>query len=302
MTLASKSTMSPFEAARCVEAYVQRIEDCTVAMCLLDTEACPAILIAARSPAKCKKCYGSNEHGGMHCEGFWGVLHAFMETLLRLHKTSPWHHSAWPPGLRKLPITSLSESCDSLTSTSHWSDGLATEKVFGIQSIEKRVEHVERASIGISINRMIAVPGWPALWKHMERSSPQRRAPSSASASAHIQIAFQPAPDTSGRWQAWRALPMPHSVSGHVQVASSRCMKQAGQGGPSKRARCPRAVLREGPQGLGFYRGIIQPGDLARAVSLCRQAASGDWLGMEANGYKRNELKQNSATAGGQLS
>ena len=109
-----------------------------------------------------------------------------METLLRLHKTSPWHHSAWPPGLRKLPITSLSGSCDSLTSTSHWSDGLATEKVFGIQSIEKHAEHVERASIGISINRMIAVPGWPALWKHMERSSPQRRAPSSASASAHV--------------------------------------------------------------------------------------------------------------------
>ena len=29
----------------------------------------------------------------MHCEGFWGVLHALMETLLRLHKTSPWHRS-----------------------------------------------------------------------------------------------------------------------------------------------------------------------------------------------------------------
>ena len=193
MTLASKSTMSPFEAARCAEAYVQRIEDCTVAMCLLDTEACPAILIAARSPAKCKKCYGSNEHGGMHCEGFWGVLHAFMETLLRLRKTSPWQHSAWPPGLRKLPITSLSGSCDSLTSTSHWSDGLATEKVFGIQSIEKHAEHVERASIGISINRMIAVPGWPALWKHIGRSSPQRRAPSSAS-DAIAAVDASPAP------------------------------------------------------------------------------------------------------------
>ena len=56
MTLASKSAMSPFEAARCVEAYVQRIEDCTVAMCLLETKACPAILVAARSPAKYKKC------------------------------------------------------------------------------------------------------------------------------------------------------------------------------------------------------------------------------------------------------
>ena len=54
-----------------------------------------------------------------------------------------------------------------------------------IQSIEKHVEHVEPTRIGISINRMIAVQGWPALWKHIGRSSPQRRTPSSASASAH---------------------------------------------------------------------------------------------------------------------
>ena len=139
--------------------------------------------------------------------------------------------------------------------------------MFGIQSIEKCVEHVEPVRIGIPIKSMIAEQGSPVLCRHIGRSSPQRRAPFSPSFSAFRSRPSQLQKRAAGsrlgeRCQcptAWLATCKSRQLTMH---------EASGARGPSTRVRCTRVVPHEDPAALeeAARQGLLSRDHIARKL------------------------------------